>query len=265
MVSAGPIKPQQSQADNEITPIKVTLEALGSPGSSESFSSESLGDRSLSVDRGSAMDESVKFLINVPISLSSRVYDSAESARVSPLAAKLFGFPWVKRVEIYPNAVAVTKVDWVEWEVLVDPLSGLIEEHLQLRQQSHNSIEENPEINVRSSHVVADSSPVTSEVEFKTSPSVSANNSHGELGQQILAFIDEEVNPSVASHGGHVLLEGVKDLRVYLRFEGGCQGCAMSYQTLKDGIEKSLRSQFPEILEVIDITDHQAGDNPYFT
>jgi Fe/S biogenesis protein NfuA len=56
----------------------------------------------------------------------------------------------------------------------------------------------------------------------------------------------------------------MKNSDVYLQFGGGCQGCGMIDVTLKEGIEKTLRSEIPEITEVVDVTDHTAGDNPYF-
>lgn len=77
--------------------------------------------------------------------------------------------------------------------------------------------------------------------------------------------LDSEINPQIASHGGRVsLVEASAEGVVVLRFGGGCHGCGMADVTLKQGIEKTLRSRFPEIREVRDATDHATGHNPYY-
>ncbi len=85
------------------------------------------------------------------------------------------------------------------------------------------------------------------------------------LAARVQKVLDERVNPSVASHGGHVRLVDVEDTRVYLQLGGGCQGCGMVDVTLKEGIEQMLRREIPEITEILDTTDHAAGDNPYYS
>ena len=76
---------------------------------------------------------------------------------------------------------------------------------------------------------------------------------------------ENEINPNLASHGGFVsLVDIVDNTTVVLRFGGGCHGCGMVDVTLKEGIEKSLKSQLPEITAVIDVTDHSSGENPYY-
>lgn len=85
------------------------------------------------------------------------------------------------------------------------------------------------------------------------------------LRDQIQQIIDDQINPSLASHGGYIDLLGVEQTRVFIHMGGGCQGCAMSSATLKHGVETTLRAEFPEITEILDTTDHAAGENPYFT
>ena len=80
----------------------------------------------------------------------------------------------------------------------------------------------------------------------------------------IQALLDTQINPAVASHGGHVELVGVEDNVVYIRFGGGCQGCGMVSVTLNQGVEEAIRQAFPDIREIIDTTDHAAGANPYY-
>jgi len=74
-----------------------------------------------------------------------------------------------------------------------------------------------------------------------------------------------EVNPGLAAHGGHVSLEEIfEETIAVLRFGGGCQGCGMVDVTLKDGVEKALLSQIPQLTEVRDVTDHSITENAYY-
>lgn len=83
--------------------------------------------------------------------------------------------------------------------------------------------------------------------------------------QAVQKLIDERINPAVAAHGGQIELLNVEDDAVYIHMGGGCQGCGMANATLKHGIEAMIQEVFPEIKQVIDTTDHAAGDNPYYT
>ncbi len=80
----------------------------------------------------------------------------------------------------------------------------------------------------------------------------------------IRRILDEDVNPAVASHGGHIALIDVKLDTVYIRLEGGCQGCGMADMTLKNGVEVAIKQAVPAITSVLDVTDHAGGDNPYY-
>jgi Fe-S cluster biogenesis protein NfuA len=84
-------------------------------------------------------------------------------------------------------------------------------------------------------------------------------------GRAILQVLDERINPSIASHGGHISLIDVKDDRVYVRLEGGCQGCGMADVTLKQGVEVEIKNVVPSIIAVLDVTDHAEGSNPYYS
>jgi Fe/S biogenesis protein NfuA len=84
------------------------------------------------------------------------------------------------------------------------------------------------------------------------------------LAQRVVAVLDEQVNPSIAAHGGHAELVGVESRSVYLRLSGGCQGCGMARATLSQGIEVILREAVPELADIVDVTDHAQGSNPYY-
>ena len=86
----------------------------------------------------------------------------------------------------------------------------------------------------------------------------------GPLAERVREVLDRQVNPAIAAHGGEISLVGMQDTEVYLEMSGGCQGCAMSRMTLRQGVERMLRQAVPEITAVHDVTDHASGENPYF-
>jgi Fe/S biogenesis protein NfuA len=86
----------------------------------------------------------------------------------------------------------------------------------------------------------------------------------GDVAQRVIQVIDQQVNPSIAQHGGHAELVAVEENTAYLRLGGGCQGCGMATVTLGQGIEVAITEAVPEIARVADVTDHGAGANPYF-
>ena len=79
-----------------------------------------------------------------------------------------------------------------------------------------------------------------------------------------MAVLDRDVNPHIAAHGGHAELAGIEGRTAYLRLGGGCQGCGMATVTLSQGIEVAITEAVPEIGDVVDVTDHASGNNPYF-
>ncbi len=85
-----------------------------------------------------------------------------------------------------------------------------------------------------------------------------------ELSKAVAEIIASEVNPVVASHGGHVDLIGVDDGKAIIAFGGGCQGCGMVDVTLKQGVEVMIKDNVPGVSEVVDATDHTAGTNPFY-
>lgn len=86
----------------------------------------------------------------------------------------------------------------------------------------------------------------------------------GPLADQVQQVLSQQVNPAIAGHGGAAELVSVDDTTVFLRLMGGCQGCGMAQVTLKQGIERILLDAIPEISEVVDVTDHASGANPFY-
>lgn len=84
------------------------------------------------------------------------------------------------------------------------------------------------------------------------------------LTERVRRVVEELVNPRIAAHGGAVEVMEVRDDVLYLRMLGGCQGCAASQATLRQGVEQMVREEVPEITEIVDVTDHTAGVNPFY-
>ena len=101
--------------------------------------------------------------------------------------------------------------------------------------------------------------------ELRPAPAPPGERPTGPLADRVQKVLDERVNPGIAAHGGEILLRDVKDDVVYIEMSGGCQGCAMSRMTLKQGVERMLKEEVPEVRDVQDVTDHASGSNPYFT
>ena len=86
----------------------------------------------------------------------------------------------------------------------------------------------------------------------------------GDVAQRVLQVLEQQINPSIAAHGGRADLVAVEGEVAYLRLSGGCAGCGMAAVTLSQGIEVALRESVEEITRIIDVTDHASGTNPYY-
>ncbi|MDE2754714.1 MAG: NifU family protein [Gemmatimonadota bacterium] len=87
----------------------------------------------------------------------------------------------------------------------------------------------------------------------------------GELAERVTQVLDAEINPAIAAHGGVINLVDVQGTEIFIEMAGGCQGCAMSRMTLRQGVERMVSQSVPEVTAIHDVTDHASGDNPYFT
>jgi Fe-S cluster biogenesis protein NfuA len=172
------------------------------------------------------------FTVDRPVLPDQSAHFNAETARQSPLAADLLAIPGVESALIADNTVTVTAAHEVDWPAL--GIGSVIRKHLRA------------------------GSPVVAADYFESLPS------EGDLKWAIRDLLDREINPAVAAHGGWVELIDVKLNAVFLRLGGGCQGCGAADVTLKQGIEKAIRSLAPTVGEILDTTDHAAGRNPYY-
>ena len=84
------------------------------------------------------------------------------------------------------------------------------------------------------------------------------------LAQRVQEVLDTQVNPGIASHGGYIDLLEVREGTAYISMGGGCVGCAQVDVTLRQGVEVSIKRSVPEIVAIVDTTDHASGTNPYY-
>jgi Fe/S biogenesis protein NfuA len=115
--------------------------------------------------------------------------------------------------------------------------------------------------------LVNPNNPTPEEVNPGIPEDILAFGVEGPLATVALVVLDEQVNPSIASHGGRADLVALDEnaKTAYIKLSGGCQGCAMSRMTLTQGIETMLREAIPELVSVLDVTDHASGINPFYS
>jgi Fe-S cluster biogenesis protein NfuA len=87
----------------------------------------------------------------------------------------------------------------------------------------------------------------------------------GDLGRAAQAILDAEINPAIAAHRGRVSVAGAAGGWIRVRLEGGCQGCSLAEVTLRQGIEPLLRARLPQMTGLADVTEHEAGTEPFFS
>jgi len=163
-------------------------------------------------------------------------FDRPEKAQGSPLIEALFQLQGVQSVLVSESVVTVCKTREANWALLLKPIGATLRAKL------------------------ASGQPCLVE----TAALRAGDKTDAELKTALQELIDRELNPGVAGHGGRIHVEDVRSGVLFIRMEGGCQGCASSSVTLRQGVETTVKKALQEIRDVIDVTDHAAGNNPYF-
>ena len=169
------------------------------------------------------------------ISSGTAGFLDADSAKRSPLARRLFEIDGIVSVYLDQQAITLSKSEDTEWAMIKPIILGSIMEHFE-----------------SGDPVLLDADQPLPKPGLETDD-----------GKAIQALIDEKVNPMVASHGGQITLVDVQDDTVFIRMGGGCQGCGMADVTLKQGVTRQIQALVPKITNVLDVTDHAGGANPY--
>ena len=147
-------------------------------------------------------------------------FRSLEKAERSPLARRLFGIDGVAGVFVGPNFVTITTGGQPDWNAVMEQVDRLLREH------------------------IASGEPAV------VGGGDGAGEGRSEIEKGIIRVIEEEIRPAVAMDGGDVVFGGYEDGVVHLHLRGACAGCPSSVMTLKMGIERRLKEEFPEIVSV---------------
>lgn len=107
--------------------------------------------------------------------------------------------------------------------------------------------------------------PGVTAVRLATPAAGPAQETADDLAEAARAVLDAEINPAIAAHRGRVTVAGVTGGWIRVRLEGGCQGCSLAEVTLRQGIEPLLRARLPSMTGLVDVTDHEAGTEPFFS
>ncbi len=175
------------------------------------------------------------FTVSQPVSPDGTVIcRNPEMAKGSALFEALFAIDGVREILATGNTLTIAKDTFEEWPEMGKKIGTAIRE-------SFNS-----------------GRPLIDPDIKKKLPS------EEKIRETIEKLFEEEVNPSIAAHGGRVELADVNGTEVYLRLGGGCQGCSSAKVTLRHGIEKAIRAALPDVTEIHDITDHSSGANPFY-
>ena len=170
-----------------------------------------------------------KFIFNTQLVKEPIEFVDGVSANASPLASKIFGFPWATSVYIGENFVSVTKQDWVDWELLQSPISQLLLDHIRSGEP-----------------IIIESSMVSSSSDILESDT--------EEVKKIKTIINRDIRPFVAMDGGDITFSKYEDHIVYVAMRGACSGCPSSQATLKDGVERLLKQALPKIQGIVAIS-----------
>jgi Fe-S cluster biogenesis protein NfuA len=181
----------------------------------------------------SARDPHVmSFVLDLPVQEGrSGRFESTDDA---PLARALFAVAGVTRVEVAEETILIQKDTQADWALLKPTIAAAIRQVLD-----------------------ETDAPLGADTTDDADPDAA-------LLREVEGVLERQVNPSIASHGGHIAAERVEGGVVYIRMSGGCQGCAASAATLRQGVEEGLRAALPQIREIVDVTDHDAGSNPFY-
>ncbi len=180
--------------------------------------------------------ETMKFVANKLLYPGKSIdFPDIESAKPSPLATELFGFPFVKAVFIASNFVTLTKTsDTEDWQDVIPSIRQFLKEYLE------------------------EGKPVVNEEEvasMKTESSNAVTADDDDVVKRIKELLDNYVRPAVEMDGGAIQFKSYEDGTVNLAMQGSCSGCPSSMITLKAGIEGMMKRMIPEVKEVVAMSE----------
>lgn len=188
----------------------------------------------------------LKFVANIRlIEQDSVEFKNIEEAQPSPLAVKLFHYPFVKEVFISGNYVAITKYDIVEWDDVTMEVREMLREFLANGNEvlNANYSAKAEETNEVGTNPVSNGAP---------HPDEKDPADWEEIEKKIASLLDEYVKPAVASDGGNIKFLKYEDGAVKVLLQGACSGCPSSTMTLKQGIQNLLQEMLPGQIRTVE-------------
>ena len=185
----------------------------------------------------------MKFVSNRWLLTNDKSYEILANERVggpSPLAEKLFNFPFINGVFIASNFVTLTKSDIIEWQDVV----------MELRDFITNYLNDEDGVVIREEFLNPPKEEVVSETSSDNTVKPSENKNFTDFEQKIVEILDEYIKPAVESDGGAIELDSYNNGVVKVVLKGSCSGCPSSTMTLKAGIEQMLKNMLPEVQSV---------------
>ena len=177
----------------------------------------------------------MKFVSNkMLLQTDSAEFRNIEEAKPSPLATKLFHFPFVKEVFISGNYIAIAKFDVIEWDDVAQEVRVFITDFLQ---EGGVAVHEDELAPAEAIEASSDGSPAVRSEDM------------GEIEGRIVDILEEYIKPAVAQDGGNIAFMGYKDKIVEVQLQGACSGCPSSTMTLKNGILSILQKMLPTLVD----------------
>jgi len=174
--------------------------------------------------------ETMKFVANKLLYPGKSIdFPDTESAKPSPLAVELFGFPFIKSVFIASNFVTLTKTSDTDWDDVIPAIRQFLKEYLE---------EGKPVINEE-------------EVVLVKSEGNTIDADDDDVVKRIKELLENYVKPAVEMDGGAIQFKSYHEGTVNLMLQGSCSGCPSSMITLKAGIEGMMKRMIPEVKEVV--------------
>ncbi len=174
--------------------------------------------------------ETMKFVANKLLYPGkSADFPDIESAKPSPLATELFGFPFIKGVFIASNFITLTKINDTDWNDVIPPIREFLKTYL----EENKAVINEDDLKVQQ---IANNTPHADD---------------SDVVKRIKEILDNYVKPAVEMDGGAIQFKYYNDGIVKLMLQGSCSGCPSSMITLKSGIEAMMKRMIPEVKEVV--------------
>jgi Fe-S cluster biogenesis protein NfuA len=188
----------------------------------------------------------MKFVSNRWLVVNGKSYEFLSNQRIgspSPLAEKLFNFPFINGVFISANYITITKSEVIEWQDVM----------MELRDFISNFMNQEGAVAIKQEHLDADKvEEKTTTIENSTTRTTGSKD-YTDFDLKIVAILEEYIKPAVENDGGAIEFDSYVDGVVRVVLKGSCSGCPSSTATLKHGIENLLKSMLPEVTEVVAI------------